>query len=270
MTRTRACPASAFTPVYFDPSAAGLRGRRWRAARTDADVFVRTFRDSEDEVADSYQALIALDSFPDTGIAWPRATIFKVLDDLTQPDTTLDWTIHTTFTTVEAAVSTAQNVITNIRDQYRQRGRHATTDDELIRKLASGKELASELKRGSAERGVNTAIVVAAAAADAETVERAATAVIRAYRRQNIGARRWRGSQTTLWRAFNPGTENSAALSEFRNPATTDRLREVRAAAGQQTGQQHRRAAGHEPDQPGAARRGAASICSTRRRGKIR
>ena len=123
--------------------------------------------------------------------------------------------------TVEAAVSTAQNVITNIYDQYRQRGRHATTDDELIRKLASGKELASQLKRGSAERGVNTAIVVAAAAADAETVERAATAVIRAYRRQNIGPRRWRGSQKTLWRAFNPGAENSAALSEFRNPATT-------------------------------------------------
>ena len=48
--------------------------------------------------------------------------------------------------------------------------------------------------------------------------------MIRAYRRQNIGARRWRGSQPTLWRAFNPGTERAAALGEFRNPTTTERF----------------------------------------------
>src|SRR6202040_1743513 len=48
--------------------------------------------------------------------------------------------------------------------------------------------------------------------------------VMRAYRRQNIGARRWRGSQPTLWRAFNPGTERAAALGEFRNPTTTERF----------------------------------------------
>ena len=48
--------------------------------------------------------------------------------------------------------------------------------------------------------------------------------MIRSYRRQNIGARRWRGSQKTLWRAFNPGSERSAALGEFRNPTTTERF----------------------------------------------
>jgi hypothetical protein len=217
-------PASAFTPVYLDPAAAALRGRRWRAARSDAEVFVRTYRDADDGVPDSYQALVALDSFPDTGIAWPRSTIFKVLDDLTTDGTTLDWTIHTTFDSAEDAVSVAQNVITNIRDQYRQRGRHATSDDELVRKLASGKELASELKRGAAERGVNTSIVIAAAAADPDTVNSAVMQLIRTYRRQNIGARRWRGSQPTLWRAFVPGAQRIAALGEFRNPTTTERF----------------------------------------------
>ena len=217
-------PSSAFTPVYFDPAAARLRGRRWRAARADSDVFVRTYRDADDGVGDAYQALIPLDSFPDTGIAWPRSTLFKVLDDLTAPDTTLDWTINTTFSSAEFAVSMAQNVITNIRDQYRQRGRHADSDDELVRKLASGKELASELKRGSAERGVNPSIVIAAAAADPHTLNSAVGQVMRAYRRQNIGARRWRGSQPTLWRAFNPGSERAAALGEFRNPTTTERF----------------------------------------------
>jgi len=217
-------PSSAFTPVHVDPAAAGLRGRRWRAARSDAEVFVRTYRDSGDEVPDAYQALIPLDSFPDTGIAWPKATIFKLLDDLTRPDTTLDWTIHSTFCPADTAQATAQNTIVNIRDQFRQRGRHATADDELIRKLASGKELASELKRGTAERGVNVAIVVAAAAGDPETLNTAVHAVIRGYRRHHIGSKRWRGSQPTLWRAFNPGTEQAARLGEFRNPTTTARF----------------------------------------------
>ena len=93
-TRSARLPGSAFTPVHFDPSGAALRGRRWRAARTDAEVFVRTYRDADDGVADSYQAFVALEGFPDTGIAWPKATIFKQLDDLTRPDTTLDWTIQ--------------------------------------------------------------------------------------------------------------------------------------------------------------------------------
>ena len=228
-------PPSAFTPMHLDPSAAVQRGRRWRAARADAEVFVRSYRDAggsdeplarsvEGTVPDAYQAFFPLQDFPDTGIAWPKATIFKLLDDLTGPDTTLDWTIHTTFSPADTAVATAQNAIVNIRDQFRQRGRHASSDDELIRKLASGKELASELKRGTAERGVNVAIVIAAAAADPDTLARAVEAVIRTYRRHGIGATRWRGSQPTLWRAFNPGTEPAALLGEFRNPSTTARF----------------------------------------------
>ena len=215
---------SAFTPVWLDPSAAALRGRRWRAARSDAEVFVRTFRDPDDGVPDSYQAVVGIETFPDTGIAWPRATLFKVLDDLTTPATTLDWSIHFTFDTAEAAVSIAHNVITNIKDQARQRGRHATSDDELIRKLASGKELASELKRGSAERGVNPAVLVSAAGADPHQVDNALGEVLRRYRGQNLGLLRRRGSQAGLWRGFNPGTETSAALHEIRNPSTTARF----------------------------------------------
>jgi hypothetical protein len=121
-------------------------------------------------------------------------------------------------------VSTAQNTVVNIEDQYRQRGRHALTDDELVRKRASGKELISELKRGTAERGVNVSVVIAAAAADAQTLNNAVESVIRTQRRNNIGSKRWKGSQPTLWQAFNPGTEQAARLGEFRNPTTTGRF----------------------------------------------
>jgi hypothetical protein len=121
-------------------------------------------------------------------------------------------------------VATAQNTIVNISDQFRQRGHHATSDDELIRKLASGKELASELKRGTAERGANVAIVVAAAAADPDTLTASVEEVMRQYRRHHIGSRRWRGGQTTLRRAFIPGGERSARLEEFRNPTTMGRF----------------------------------------------
>lgn len=215
-------PASAFAPVWMDPSAAALRQRRWRAARTESEIFLRTHRHSSDAVADSYQALVGLEKWPDAGLRWPRSTIFKVLDDLTTPSVTLDWTIHLTFDTAEVAVATAHNVITNIKDQARQRGRHADSDDELLRKLVSGRQLASALKQGSAERGVNAAVVLIAAAADAATVDTAIAEVIRRYRTQRLELKRRRGSQTTLWRAANPGSEVSASLHEIRNPSTAN------------------------------------------------
>jgi AAA domain-containing protein len=212
-------PGSAFTPVWTDPSAAGARGRRWRAARSDAEIFIRTSRDPDDAIPDSYQAFVGIES-PDTGLRWPESTLFKVLDDLSTPAATLDWTIHLRFDSAEVAVATAHNVILNIKDQARQLGRHAHSDDALIRKLASGRQLASALKSGSAERGVNAAAVIAVAGADPQTVDTAITEVIARYRRQRLDLRRRRGSQPTLWRAYNPGTETTAALHEIRNPTT--------------------------------------------------
>jgi hypothetical protein len=219
-----ALPESAFGPVWFDPCAAALRQRRWRATRAGEEVFLRTHRDAADGATDAYHAFVALERFPDSGIAWPEATLFKVLDDLSTSSTTLDWTMHLTFESAEAAVANAHHVIVNIKDQARQRGRHAMSDDELIRKLASGRELASELKRGAAERGVNPAIVIAAAGERLADVDAVLEEVIRRFRGQDVGTRRHAGSQATLWRAFNPGTETTAALAEFRNPTTTSRF----------------------------------------------
>ena len=212
--------ASVFTPVWKDPSAAALRGRRWRAARSDADVFVRTYRKPSEGIADSYQAVVGLEKYPDAGLRWPNSTIFKVLDDLTTAATTLDWTIHFTFESAEVAVATAHNVIVNIKDQARQRGRHADSDDELVRKLVSGRQLASALKQGSAERGVNPAVVIIAASASPEATDTAISEVIRRYRSQKLELKRRRGSQVTLSRALVPGSESGAALHEIRNPST--------------------------------------------------
>ena len=84
--------------------------------------------------------------------------------------------------------------------------------------------MASELKRGAAERGVNPAIVLTVAGADIEAVNTVLDDLTRRFRGHDIGLRRHRGSQATLWRAFNPGTETTAALGEFRNPTTTTRF----------------------------------------------
>ncbi|MUL78779.1 ATP-binding protein [Mycolicibacterium sp. CBMA 226] len=211
---------SVFTPVHFDESAAALRERRWRAARTESDVFVRTFRNAEDRIPDSYQVTLGIETWPDSGLRWPESTLFKVCDDLTTPACNLDWSIHYVFESAEKAVDAQHNVILNIRDQARQLGRHALSDDELVRKLASGKQLASAYKR-TAERGVYPAVTITAAAASAEAVDAAITPIIRSFRKKNHGMTRRPGSQVTLWRGVNTGTETSSALHEFRSPTTT-------------------------------------------------
>ena len=211
-------PGSVFTPVWKDPSAAQLRNRRWRAARSDADIFLRTYRDEQDGVPDSYQAIVGLEKYPDSGVRWPESTLFKALDDLTTPATTLDWSIHFTFDTAEIAVSIAHNVIINIKDQARQLGRHAHSDDELIRKLVSGRQLASALKQGSAERGVNPAIVVTAAAASPEDPRHGDHRGDPPLPAPEAGTQRRRGSQATLSRALNPGTEISRGPARDPQP----------------------------------------------------
>jgi len=213
-------PAGAFTPIFKDEAGAALRGRRWFAARTESDIYLRTYRPREDGVADSYQVITGLEKWPDSGIRWPGSTIYKVLDDLTTADYHLDWAIHATFDSAEVAVDAAHNTILNIRDQARQVGRHADSDDELVRKLVSGRQLASALKQGSAERGVNPAVLVVASAADPDTANAAINKVISRYRTQKLELKRRPGSQTTLWRAMNPGTETTGRLHEIRNPST--------------------------------------------------
>ena len=162
-------------------------------------------------------------------------------------------------------MSTSQNVIVNIRDQYRQRGRHAGSDDELLRKLASGRELASELKRGTAERGVNPSIVIAAAAADADTLNRAVAALTRAYRAPEHRVAALARQPGDAVAGVQPGQRARRGAGRVPQPDHHRAVRQVRAAAGRQARQQHRGAAGHEPDQPGPARRGAASTCCTPR-----
>ena len=92
--------------------------------------------------------------------------------------------------------------------------------------------------------------MIAAAAADAQTLNNAVESVIRTQRRNNIGSKRWKGSQPTLWQAFNPGTEQAAAARGVPQPHHHGPLRQVRPAAGQQARQQHRCAAGHVCHQP--------------------
>ena len=167
-------PGSAFTAVWRDPSAAQATAAGAQHVPTPRCTCAPT-GEPDDGIPDSYQAIVGIEKFPDTGLRWPESTLFKVLDDLTAPAITLDWSIHLTFDTADVAVSIAHNVILNIKDQARQLGRHAHSDDELIRKLVSGRQLASALKRGSAERGVNAAVLVTAAAADAQTVDTAIT-----------------------------------------------------------------------------------------------
>jgi hypothetical protein len=57
---------------------------------------------------------------------------------------------------------------------------------------------------------------------DGDGLKPALPAPGRGYRSQKLELTRRRGSQVTLWRALNPGTETTAALHEIRNPSTTN------------------------------------------------
>ena len=224
--RTPACPARRSPPCNFDPAAAQLRGRRWRAARADADVFVRTFRDAADGVPDSYQALIPLDSFPDTGIAWPRATIFKVLDDLTGTGhhAGLDDPHHLHLRRLRGVDGAERHhqhprPVPAARPPRRLRRR---THPQTGLRQGAGLRAQTRLRR-TRRQPVDRASPPPAADADTRELRcRRGDAASTAARTSGRGG--GAAARPTLWRAFNPGSERSAALGEFRNPTTTERF----------------------------------------------
>ena len=226
-TRTRACPARRSPRCSFDPGAAQLRGRRWRAARVRRRGvrahLPRRRRRRARLLSGVHPAATASPTPGSPGRAPPSS---RCSTTSPRPGTTLDWTIHLTFATAEAAVSVAQNVITNIRDQYRQRGPprrlRRRTDPQAglgqgagLRAQTRGRRTRRQPRRSSSPRpprDPDTVNAAVAAVIRGSTAARTSAPAAGAAARPRCGARSTRAPSA------------SAALGEFRNPTTTERF----------------------------------------------
>jgi hypothetical protein len=207
--------AAEFVRPGLDEGANAVRASWWPTMRP----IVRVYDDDHPDGPSSYQALLPVTHFPDTGLRFTKAAYLYALDNV---DTTaaIDWIQHATVRSPQRAEALNARSTKNIKDQMRQRGRLTYEDDELDVKLANTRAYNSEIKANPSERELDMATLIAVGAPTLEGCEDAVNQVRHELDQPEIAFSRWRGAQSSMWLAFNPGSENHAYLNEFRDPTS--------------------------------------------------
>ncbi|MEN4466804.1 ATP-binding protein [Mycolicibacterium conceptionense] len=167
----------------------------------------------------SYQALLPVTHFPDTGLRFTKAAFLYALDNVDTP-ARIDWMQHFVTRSPDHAVTLNARSAKNIKDQMRQRGRMTEEDDELDVKLDSTREYNAQIKANPSERELDVATLIAVGAPNLEMCEDAVKQVRYELDQAEIALSRWRGAQSKLWLGFHPGSEKQAYLDEFRDPTS--------------------------------------------------
>ncbi|MCH9729762.1 MAG: ATP-binding protein [Actinomycetia bacterium] len=207
--------AADFVRPAIDEGANALRRSWWPTMRP----IVRTYDADNLNGPSSYQAFLPVTHFPDTGLQFTKAAYLHALDNVDSP-AAIDWIQHAIVRSPERAESLNANAAKNIKDQMRQRGRQIEEDDELDIKLANTREYNAQIKANPSERELDVATMIVVSAPTVEVCEDAVKQVRLALDQPEIAVSRWRGAQSKLWLAFNPGSEKLAHLDEFRNPTS--------------------------------------------------
>jgi hypothetical protein len=217
-------PGFMFGRWDFDESANRDRLRRWWPSRRSL-VRVQELDDNDALTGPvSYQALLSVESFPKRGLRFPRAAYLRALDNIDTP-AVIDWMQHVNLATPEQALAANRRNAKNIRDQRRQRAarRDEADDEKLAEKLDGTMDYSGELNANPTEREVDSATIIAVGAESLDVIEDAVKQIRQELDSVSIAFGRRRGSHRALWKSFNPGSETSSPIDQFRNPTTAHR-----------------------------------------------
>jgi hypothetical protein len=207
--------AADFVRPALDEGANAVRSSWWPTMRP----IVRLYDADNPEGPWSYQALLPVTHFPDTGLRFTKAAYLYALDNV-DTEAAIDWMQHVTVRSPDRAEALNARAAKNIKDQMRQRGRMIEEDDELDIKLANTREYNAQIKSNPSERELDLATLIAVGAPTVAMCEDAVKQVRHELDQPEIAVSRWRGAQSKLWVAFNPGAEKHAHLDEFRDPTS--------------------------------------------------
>ena len=173
-------------------------------------------------ISDSYQAILPVVDMPKEGIVFPGSEFLDALDDLAT-GAVFDFAINLQMRSRETEFIRNDRAKGNLSDQFEQRGDVRNGDHELAttwRQLAEYNRL---LTANIDERPMDAAFVIAVGAPDASTLDYS----IKRLREEltnsgHIVVRHYRGAQTRLWSAFNPGVPiHRSGIAQFSYPTTT-------------------------------------------------
>lgn len=171
---------------------------------------------------DSYQAILPVVDMPKAGIIFPGSEFLQALDDL-DTGATFDFAVNLVTVSRELEFVRNDRDKGNIDDQFTQRRDVRNGDAELLSTAAQLAEYNRQLQANIDERPLQAAFLIAVGAADPHTLDYS----VKRLREElsgsgQIAIRHYRGAQTRLWAAFNPGAPNhKTGVDQFAEPTTT-------------------------------------------------
>jgi hypothetical protein len=171
---------------------------------------------------DSYQAVLPVVDMPKAGIVFPGSEFLQALDDL---DTGAVFDFAVNLVTLSREVESVRNdrAKGNIDDQFTQRRDVRNGDAQLLITAHQLAEYRRQLDANIDERPLQAAFLVAVGAPNQHTLDYS----VKRLREELTGSgqiaiRHYRGAQTRLWAAFNPGAPNhKTGADQFSEPTTT-------------------------------------------------
>ncbi|KGI66042.1 ATP-binding protein (plasmid) [Mycolicibacterium rufum] len=173
---------------------------------------------------DSYQAVLPVVDAPEGGIVFPGSEFLAALDDL-DTGAVFDFAINLTARPREMEFRRNDRARGNIDDQYDHRGdvRNGLTELRATeRKIAEYNRL---LSANIDEQPLSAAFFIHVGAADPRTLDHS----IKRLREEmtqsgQIVIRHYRGANTRLWSAFNPGVaQHKSAVDQFAHATTASK-----------------------------------------------
>jgi AAA-like domain len=171
---------------------------------------------------DSYQAILPVVDMPTAGIIFPGSEFLQALDDL-DTGATFDFAVNLVTLSREMEFVRNDRAKGNIDDQFTQRRDVRNGDAELITTSRQLAEYNRQLSANIDERPLQAAFLIAVGAPDHHTLDYSVKRLREELTQSGqIAIRHYRGAQTRLWAAFNPGTPNhKTAVDQFAQPTTT-------------------------------------------------
>ena len=171
---------------------------------------------------DSHQAILPIVDMPKAGIVFPGSEILAALDDL-DTGATFDFAVNLVTLSREMEFVRNDRAKGNIDDQFIQRRDVRNGDAELITTSRQLAEYNRQLSANIDERPLQAAFLIAVGAPDHHTLDYSVKRLREELTQSGqIAIRHYRGAQTRLWAAFNPGAPNhKTAVDQFAQPTTT-------------------------------------------------
>lgn len=213
-------PALAAITATAAVAAAGA----WAAGIRAVPSTVKTLRvaSAEGLYPDSYQAILPVVDMPKAGIVFPGSEFLQALDDL---DTGAVFDFAVNLVTLSREMESVRNdrAKGNLDDQFTQRRDVANGDAQLLTTANQLAEYRRQLDANIDERPLQAAFLIAVGAGDQATLDYS----VKRLREELTGSgqiaiRHYRGAQTRLWAAFNPGVpHHKTGADQFSEPTTT-------------------------------------------------